>query len=338
MEPRSGTLHGGARPVVTTPWRRAYRIGQQARPGNSRCGEMRYDYAMGILYLLLPYLLQGTAIVHCIKTGRNSLWIWAIALLPLAGPIAYVLIELLPSLFGSRGTRRAVRGVRKVLDPEQDLRRFQDEARLIGDVASRQRFADELVRQGRAQEAIDIYRQALTGLYEQDPNLLLGLARAQFAGAAYSEARATLDALIGHNPEFKSPDGHLLYARALEGEGDIDKALEEYAAVSKYYAGAEAPLRYARLLRASGKPDQARRAFDNFQRSSRDQSVDPFVSVGPYLGIGDTDQALATLEKSVTAHSPGLTALKVDPIFDPLRTAPRFQSLLRRVGLSPSAQ
>ena len=208
-------------------------------------------------------------IVHCIRTGRNSLWIWAIALLPLAGPIAYVLIELLPGLFGSRGTRRAVRGVRKVLDPEQDLRRFQDEARLIGDVASRQRFADELVRQGRAQEAIGIYRQALTGLYEQDPNLLLGLARAQFAGAAYSEARATLDALIAHNPDFKSPDGHLLYARALEAEGDIDKALEEYAAVSKYYAGAEAPLRYARLLRASGKPDQARRVLKELQEHAR---------------------------------------------------------------------
>ena len=218
---------------------------------------------------IISLVVQVLLIVHCIRTGRNSLWIWAIALLPLAGPIAYVLIELLPGLFGSRGTRRAVQGVRKVLDPEQDLRRFQDEARLIGDVASRQRYADELVRQGRAQEAIGIYRQALTGLYEQDPNLLLGLARAQFAGAAFSEARATLDALIAHNPEFKSPDGHLLYARALEGEGDVAKALEEYAAVSKYYAGAEAPLRYARLLRASGKPDQARRVLKELQEHAR---------------------------------------------------------------------
>ena len=95
-----------------------------------------------------------------------------------------------------------MRGVRKVLDPEQDLRRYEDEARLIGDVASRQRYADELVRQGRAPEAIGIYRQALSGLYEQDPNLLLGLARAQFASGAFGEARATLDALIAHNPQF----------------------------------------------------------------------------------------------------------------------------------------
>jgi hypothetical protein len=218
---------------------------------------------------LISLVIQVLLIIHCIRTGRNSLWIWAIALLPLAGPVAYVLIELLPSLFGSRGTRRAVRGVRKVLDPEQDLRRYQDEARLIGDVASRQRFAEELVRQGRSPEAIGIYRQALSGLYEQDPNLLLGLARAQFAGGAYAEARATLDALIAHNPQFKSPDGHLLYARALEGEGNLDKALEEYAAVSKYYAGAEAPLRYARLLRTSGKPEQARRELKDLLEHAR---------------------------------------------------------------------
>src|ERR1700729_774824 len=114
---------------------------------------------------LISLVVQGLLIVQCIRTGRNSLWIWAIALLPLAGPIAYMLKELLPGLFGSRGTRRAVAGVLKVLDPEQDLRRFQDEARLIGDVASRQRYADELVRQGRAQEAIGIYRQALPRPY-----------------------------------------------------------------------------------------------------------------------------------------------------------------------------
>jgi hypothetical protein len=218
---------------------------------------------------LISLVVQVLLIIHCIRTGRNSLWIWAIALLPLAGPVAYVLIELLPSLFSNRGTRRAVRGVRKALDPEQDLRRYQDEARLIGDVASRQRFADELVRQGRSQEAIGIYQQALTGLYEHDPNLLLGLARAQFASGAFSAARSSLDALIAHNPEFRSPDGHLLYARALEGEGNLDKALEEYAAVSKYYAGAEAALRYAQLLRASGQQEQARRVLKELLEHAR---------------------------------------------------------------------
>jgi hypothetical protein len=76
------------------------------------------------------------------------LWIWAIALLPMAGSVAYVLVEVLARPVWPPRHGRAVRGVRKALDPEQDLRRFENEARMTGDVASRQRYADELVRQG----------------------------------------------------------------------------------------------------------------------------------------------------------------------------------------------
>ena len=61
----------------------------------------------------------------------------------------------------------------------------------------------------------------------------------------------TLDDLIRKNPEFKSADGHLLYARAVEAEGDMAKALSEYATLSEYYPGAEAGVRYARLLNKS---------------------------------------------------------------------------------------
>jgi hypothetical protein len=210
-----------------------------------------------IIHLVVMVLL----VIHCIRTGRNSLWIFAIAFLPLAGPIAYVVVEILPALFNARGTRRAVRGVRKALDPGQDLRRFEADAHATGDVASRQRYADELTRQGRPQEAVAIYRQTLTGLYQFDPNLMLGLAQAQFASGAFTEARSTLDALIAHNPEFRSPDGHLLYARALAAEGNRDKALEEFAALTRYYSGAEAPLRYAQVLRDAGRTDEARRVL-----------------------------------------------------------------------------
>ena len=67
------------------------------------------------LAFIISLLIQVLLIVHCIRTGRNTLWIWAIALLPLAGPIAYVLVEIMPALFQSSGTRRAVRGVRRAL-------------------------------------------------------------------------------------------------------------------------------------------------------------------------------------------------------------------------------
>src|ERR1700741_1446517 len=99
--------------------------------------------------------------------------------------------------------QRTARGFRKVMDPGADLRRYESEARVAGNVASRQRYAQELVRHARYDDAIAQYREALTGLYEHDPNLMLGLAQAQFGKGEAGAARTTLDELIRLNPDFR---------------------------------------------------------------------------------------------------------------------------------------
>lgn len=211
--------------------------------------------------LVLSLVFQALLIVHVIKTGRNQIWIWVLALLSFPGVIAYVAVELLPDLLKSRATRSAVRGVKKALDPGAELRRYENEVRLTGNVASSQRYAEELMRQGRQREAVDAYRSVLKGLYEHDPDLMLGLARAQFECGSPGEARATLDALIAANPQFKSPQGHLLYARALEAEGSPERALDEFRVLAGYFPGAEAAVRYAELLHSQGRSDEAQRVL-----------------------------------------------------------------------------
>ena len=202
------------------------------------------------LYILSGLISLGL-VVHCIKTGRNTIWVYVLVVLmsmPFIGAAIYVAAELLPEWLGSRTSQRAMRGIRTTLDPEGNLRRFENEMQVTGNVASRQKYADELVRLGRAAEALPIYQTCLTGVFAEDPKLLLGYAHAQFEAKDAAGARQTLDDLIQKNPDFKSADGHLLYARALEVEGEVEKALSEYATLSGYYPGAEAGVRYARLL------------------------------------------------------------------------------------------
>jgi hypothetical protein len=223
-----------------------------------------------MLFLILSTVIQAALVVHVIKTGRNQLWIWVLILLPGGvGALAYLAVEILPELFRSRTARRTARGLRKAMDPGADLRRYEDEARIGGNVAARQRYAEELLRHQRYDEAITQYTQALTGLYEHDPNLMLGLAQAQFGKGEARAARTTLDELIRQNPTFRSPAGHLLYARALAAEGNLPKALEEYRALAPAYPGAEASVRFAQLLQAQGERTEAQKVARELLEQAR---------------------------------------------------------------------
>ncbi len=83
----------------------------------------------------------------------------------------------------------------------------------------------------------------------------------------------------------------------------------------------------------AGDRARAKRALTKLLDLNRRQALDPMVLVPAYIGMGNNDQAIAWLEKGYAQHSNSLTALKVEPAYDPLRGDQRFQDLLRRVGL-----
>jgi hypothetical protein len=221
------------------------------------------------LIVILTLAIQAGLIVHVIRTGRNTLWILAIALLPAAGSLAYVVVEILPGVFGGRTARRTRAGMQRIIDPGRDLRRAAAEVEISGNVDARRRLAEELFERGQYPEAIAVYRAGLRGIFEHDPTLLLGLARAEFEMHDFAAARASLERLIEHNQDFKSADGHLLYARALEAQNALDEAEHEYAAVAPGYPGAEARLRYGLLLKRRGKLDAARGIFKDLLDGAR---------------------------------------------------------------------
>lgn len=220
-------------------------------------------------YLIFSLAIQAALIAHCIRTGRNLMWIWAIALIPLAGPLAYIVVELLPALFRGDAARRTRKGMQRVIDPDRELRQASAQVNLTGDVESRKRLGEQLFDRGQYTEGAQAFSGGLNGIFEHDPTLLLGLARCQFALGQFSAARESLDRLILNNPEFRSAEGHLLYARSLEEEGNTGKALEEYAVLEGSYPGAEARLRHGLLLKRLGRSDEARRVFKDLLESAQ---------------------------------------------------------------------
>jgi hypothetical protein len=214
---------------------------------------------MPIAILLIA--LQIIAVVHLFRTGRNMMWLFAILFLPLVGTLAYFVVEVLPSLGQNPAARKALRRAQKAIDPHRGLREGSLDYERSRNIETASKLAAELTKAGRYDEAIRVCNEARTGLFEDDPKILLALANAQFGAGRYAAVVETLDYLREKNPGFRSADGHLVYARALEEGGATDRALEEYAALANYYPGAEARVRQAMLYKKLGDKARARELF-----------------------------------------------------------------------------
>ena len=86
-----------------------------------------------------------------------------------------------------------------------------------------------------------------------DPNLMLGIARAQFEKGEATSARTTLDDLIRGESRFRI-SRRSSSVRAVAGvEGNVQKAMEEYRVLASSYPGAEAAVRFAQLFKSQGR-------------------------------------------------------------------------------------
>lgn len=220
-------------------------------------------------FFLISIILQALAIYHVVRTGRSFIWIFVILFLSVLGVLIYAAVEILPNLNENMTARRAMRRMRETVDPGRELREAQLEHERNPSVDTASRLADALAHAGQPEEAIRVCEEARSGMFEDDPKLLLALTNAQFTAGHYTDAIATFDHVREKNPGFRSPDGHLIYARALEQSGQTDRALAEYETVAGYYPGAEARVRQALLHKKLGQQDKAQALLEAVLRDAK---------------------------------------------------------------------
>ncbi len=219
------------------------------------------------LLVVLSVVAQAFFIIHAHKTGRRD-WIWILLIIPVAGCIFYFFLEMLPEIRNSREGKKAVKTLLKTIDPEMDLKRAAKELMISDNVQNKLNLATECINQHLYEEAINLYQSSLKGIYQTDPKIMLSLAQAFFLNLDYAKTKETLDNLIATNPDFKSQEGHLLYARTLESLNDIDKAIDEYKVLINYYSGYEAKCRYALLLKKLGRLEESNTIFQEILKLS----------------------------------------------------------------------
>lgn len=222
------------------------------------------------IIILAELLLQGFCIYHAVKTGRTNPWIFVL-MVPGAGPAAYFVFEILPEWAGSRRARKVFTDVNTVLDPDREFRERKAQVELTGAPAAKAALADECARKGMLDDAASLYRSTLTGLYADDPHLLLGFARVLIEKGDFAQCERTLEHLRAKNPDFHSQEGHLIYARALDGQGKREEAIREYEDLTGYFAGLEAKVRYGMFLKRIGDAGKAHGVLEGVVKSYKQQ-------------------------------------------------------------------
>jgi serine/threonine-protein kinase len=184
---------------------------------------------------------------------------------------------------------------------------------------------------GRYSEATGQIEQAL----ELDPLSLIintGLGRVLHNARRYDQAIEQLRKTIDMEESFG--EAHFQLALAYEGRRMYPEALQEFERSRTLF---QDPLMIAwvgRVHAVSGRRREAEAVLDQMIEEAGKQYVSPYLIAMIYAGLGEKDRAYEWLERMYEERSYYVTWLKVDPVFDPLRAEPRFQDLLRRIGLA----
>ncbi|MSO23670.1 MAG: tetratricopeptide repeat protein [Acidobacteria bacterium] len=185
---------------------------------------------------------------------------------------------------------------------------------------------------GRFEEAIRNQQKAieldpLSLMFNSDLGWRLNEAR------RYDEAMAQLRKTLELDPNFA--DAHFQLGWCLVYKGDTAGAI---ASFQKAKSLDPQPWRESALAYAYARAGDRARA-EQLLRDLEDQAKQRYNSLAPrmffHLGLGEKDKALDWLERCYDEQDGFCWSLKVLPLYDPVRTEPRFQALLKKVGLDP---
>jgi len=192
-------------------------------------------------------------------------------------------------------------------------------------------YAEYLMTMGRHEEAIALMRKS----QELDPLssiISVAIGWAYYMGRRYDDAMEQLRRTVDLDPNY--PVTYWILGQLLRTMGHYELAAAEGEKGVTLSGGS--PLMRAALahtLAAAGMRKKAMRILADLTELTKRKYVAPYFFAGIHIGLGEDDRAMEYLEKSYEEHSHWLFYLHMDPSMDSLRCKPRFQDLLRRIGL-----
>ena len=192
-------------------------------------------------------------------------------------------------------------------------------------------YSQLLVVLGRFDEAIRESERA-RDLDPYSPLAAMNYGRAFYFARRYQESADYFGKLLEEKPEYKQ----YLHVRALallqlRLYDDAIKTLETLHRIDPLHAAAALGFAYGK----NGRPEDALKMIRELDEFARQGPALPHEKAFVSIGIGETTEAFRLLDEAYQERFEGLAYLTTDPIYDDLRSDPRFADLARRINLSP---
>ena len=183
---------------------------------------------------------------------------------------------------------------------------------------------------GRFDEAIAKTEKAIE-LDPLNPFFQMSLSFYQYWARRYDDAIGQAKKALEMDPN--SAINHVLLGLSFLKKGDTAGAIPELQKAKMPNPGAwyQGYMGYAYAV--SGDRTKAEQALRELEQLAKGQYVSPTAFVTTYLGLGETAKALDWLEKAYEQQDSACWYLKIDQIYDGVRNEPRFQAVLKKIGL-----
>jgi tetratricopeptide (TPR) repeat protein len=199
-------------------------------------------------------------------------------------------------------------------------------------------FALYLLDRGRITEALAVLDRALrTDPLDRATNL--ALATTYYWGGQADAAIEQLNRTLAlDDPSSASMAAvHEILADVYESKGYEELAIARREQALRLNGSDEVALALRSDFTHVGFREAMRRFYKRQLEIATLQSVNTYVSpmyfAILYIHLGDPDRAFQWLDKAREERAPWLVTLRVDPVFSPIRSDPRFERLLRDVGI-----